>query len=296
LFQSGQGKVIFFNPGFEVSDAEKIDTPSIPESLFALQESFDADIKEFIDLGALGSDQTDRMSSMLFKMKESMAIMQLGPVMDNFKTADYHVAKKVLKMCQKFTPEKVERLIKEQPTPEFYSGTFLEYDIDFAEMPMTDYQKQAAFMQAWTMRMGGVDVPDEMLWEMSPYPISKSGMALVRQRAETAQAAQQQELEDKEKVNELLGAKAFGDIALGQERLSRIKYDAALSEERLAAAQEERYRSVLNEIRAVKEMDEIDMRNAQALLNIVRGVEEEQRLKAADTVVPQPAVTGDVNE
>lgn len=291
LFQTGQGKVVFFNPGFELSDAERIEPPSIPESLFALQESFDADIKDFVDLGALGSDQTDRMSATLFKMKQSMAIMQLGPIIENFNEADYLVHKKVLKMCQKFTPEKVERLIKQQPTPEFYSGSFLEYDIDFAEMPMTDYQKQAAFMQAWTMKMGGVDVPDEMLWEMSPYPVSKSGMALIKQRAEASQAAQQQEQEDKAKINELLEAKAFGDIALGQERISRVKYDAALSEERLAAAQEERSRGVLNEIRALKEMDEIDMRNAQALLNIVRGVEEEQRLKAADTIVPQPAVT-----
>lgn len=292
LFQTGQGKVVFFNPGFELSDAERIEPPTLPESLFALTDSFDADIKDFIDLGALGNDQTDRMSAMLFKMKQSMAIMQLGPIIDNFKEADYLLHKKVLKMCQKFTPEKVERLIKQQPTPEFYSGSFLEYDIDFAEMPMTDYQKQAAFMQAWTMKMGGVAVPDEMLWEMSPYPISKKGMELIRQQTEAAQAAQQQEQQDKAQVNELLQAKAFTDVALGQERLSRIKYDAALSEERLAAAQEERSRATMNEVRAMKELDELDINNAAKVLEMIRSIEEENRLASADTVVPQPAVSG----
>lgn len=292
LFQTGQGKVVFFNPGFEITDAERIDPPSIPEALFALQDSFDADIKDFIDLGALGNDQTDRMSAMLFKMKQSMAIMQLGPIMDNFREADYLLNKKVLKMIQKFTPEKVERLIKQEPTPEFYNGTFLEYDIDFVEYPMTDNQKQQAFMQAWSMKMGGVDVPDELLWELSPYPISKKGMQLIQQRAQAAEAQQQQEQEDKAQVNELLQAKAFTDVALGQERLSRIKYDAALSEERLAAAQEERSRGALNEVRAIKELDEIDINNAAKVLEMIRGIEEEQRLKQADTVVPQPAVTG----
>lgn len=292
LFQTGQGKVVFFNPGFEITDAERIDPPNIPEALFALQDSFDADIKDFVDLGALGNDQTDRMSAMLFKMKQSMAIMQLGPIMDNFKEADYLLSKKVLKLIQKFTPEKVERLIKQKPTNEFYNGTFLDYDIDFTEMPMTDYQKQSAFMQAWTMKMGGVDVPDELLWEMSPYPISKKGRELVQQRAEVAQAQKQQELQDKQQVNQLLQSKAFGDIALGEERLSRIKYDAALSEERLAAAQEERSRAGLNEVRAMKEMDEIDINNAGKILEMIRGIEEEQRFKSADTVVPQPAVTG----
>ena len=290
LFQTGQGKVVFFNPGFELSDAERIDPPSIPESLFQLQESFDADIKDFVDIGALGNDQTDRMSAMLFKMKQSMAIMQLGPIMDNFREADYLLNRKVLKMIQKFTPEKVERLIKRRPTPEFYQGSFLEYDINMIEAVMTDNQKQQAFMQAWSMKMGGVDVPDEMMWELSPYPISKKFMQVIEQRQQAAQEAQQQEVEDKQKINKLLQAKAFGDIALGEERLSRIKYDAALSEERLAAAQEERSRAVLNDIRAAKEFDEMDIKNAAKVLEIIRAVEEENRLAAADTVVPQPAI------
>lgn len=290
LFQTGQGKVIFFNPGFETSDAEKIDPPSIPESLFALQETFNEDMKDFIDLAALGNDQSDRMSAMLFKMKQSMAIMQLGPIMDNFKEADYLLNKKVLKMIQKFTPEKVELLIKQTPTPEFYNSSFLEYDIDFTEMPMTNYQKQAAFMQAWTMRASGVNVPDEILWENAPYPISKQGMQLIQERAQAAQAQQQQEAEDKKQVNELLQAKAFTDISLGKERLSRIKYDAALSEERLAAAQEERSRATLNEVRSMKEIDEMDLNNATKILNMLKVIEEENRLASANTVVPQPAI------
>lgn len=290
LFQTGQGKVIFFNPNFEVSDAERIDPPSVPESLFALQESFDADIKDFVDLGALGNDQTDRMSSMLFKMKQSMAIMQLGPIMDNFKEADYLLSKKVLKLIQKFTPEKVQRLIKEEPTPEFHNNTFLEYDVDLVEALMTDSQRQMAFMEAWSMKMGGVNVPDQMLWSLAPWPIDKKFSEEMEQQAQAAKAQQQQEMEDKKQVNELLQAKAFTDVSLGQERLSRIKYDAALSEERLAAAQEERSRSVLDEVRAAKEMQEIDINNAEKLLNIIRGVQEEQRLDAADTVVPQPAI------
>lgn len=299
LFQTGQGKVIFFNPGYEVSDAERIDPPNIPESLFAMQESFDADISSFVDLSAMGNDDSDRMSAMLFKMKQSMAAMQLGPIIENFKQADYLLHKKVLKMVQNFTPDKVERLIKQKPTPEFYNKTFLEYDIDFTEMPMTDYQKQTAFMQAWTMKMGGVNVPDEVLWEMSPYPISKKGMQLIREQAEAAAAQQKAELEDKARVNKLLEAKAFGDVALGEERISRIKYDAALSEERLAAAQEERARSVLDIVRASKEFEEMDanlhgkgVEHAEKILNMILAIEENQRMNAADTVVPQPAVTG----
>ena len=125
-------------------------------------------------------------------------------------------------------------------------------------------------------------------------------MEKLKAQEEAAQQQAKEEAEDKARVNALLEAKAFGDVALGEERLSRIKYDAALSEERLAAAQEERARSVLDIIRAGKEFEEMDAKrqgmgieHAHKILEIIRGVEEEQRLKAADTVVPQPAITGE---
>ncbi len=303
LFQSGQGKVVFFNPGFELTDAERIQPPSLPESLFQLQNSFDNDMKEMVDLGALGNDQTDRMSSVLYKMKQSMAIMQLGPITDNFREAQRLLSKKVLKMIQKYTPEKVERIIKSKPTNEFYNGSFLEYDVDIVEAVMTDTQKQWAFMQAWTMKMGGVAVPDEMLWDLSPFPIAKKFKQKLEAQSKMAEEEAKLEIEDRRRANKLLESKAFSDVALGEERLSRIKYDAALSEERLAAAQEERARGVLDIVRAGKEFQEMDLKqqgmgieHAERILNIIRGVEEEQRFASADTVVPQPAVTGSKGE
>lgn len=299
LFQSGQGKVIFTNPGYELSDVERINPPVIPESLFALSETFDKDMQEMVDIGNLNVEDTDRMSAVLFQMKQSLGMMGLGPIFDNLREFQYLLSKKVLKMIQKYTPEKVERTIKQTPTPEFYNNTFLEYDVDIVEAVMTDNQKQQAFLQAWTMKMGGVEVPTEMLYELSPFPIAKKFMEKLKAQEEAAAKQAQEEAEDKARVNKLLEAKAYGDMALGEERLSRIKYDAALSEERLAAAQEERARSVLDIVRAGKEFEEMDARkqgmgieHAERILNIIRGVEEEQRLKAADTVVPQPAVEG----
>ena len=297
LFQSGQGKVIFFNPGYEVGDAERIDAPTIPESLFALSDTFDKDMSDMVDLNSLTVDDTDRMSSVLFQMKQALGMMGLGPIFDNLKESQYLLSKKVLKMIQNYTPEKVQRIIKQTPTAEFYNKTFLEYDVDIVPAVMTATQKQQAFLQAWSMKAGGTAVPDEMLWELSPFPIQKKFMEKIEEQNEMAKKQQQSDLEDKARVNKLLEAKAYGDVALGEERLSRIKYDAALSEERLAAAQEERARSVLDIIRASKEFDEMDqnmhgrsIEHAERIINIIRGVEEEQRLKTADTVVPQPAI------
>lgn len=292
LFQSGQGKVVFFNPGFELGDAERIEAPTIPESLFALQDSFDKDMDDMVDIAQLATDIPDRMSGALFQMQQSTAMLGLGPIFDNLRESQYLLSKKVLKMIQQYTPEKVKRIIKQEPTAEFYSGTFLEYDVDIVAALMTDTQRQMAFLQAWSMHAGGVEVPKKVLWGLTPFPISKELRQEIEQESEQAKQAQQQDVEDKQQVNQFLQAKAFGDVALGEERLSRIKYDAALSEERLAAAQEERARSVLDIVRASKELQELDIGNAGKILEIIRAVEEEQRMKSAETVVPQPAVTG----
>ncbi len=291
LFQSGQGKVIFFNPNFELSDAERIDPPNIPESLFALQDSFDKDMADMVDISNMNIDDTDRMSAVLFQMKQQLGMMGLGPIFDNLRESQHILTHKVMKMVQNYTPEKVERIIKTKPTKEFYNKTFLDYDVNIVEAVRTDTQKQQAFLQAWTMKTAGVQVPDEMLWKLSPYPIEKEFMQKIEEQNKMAQEQQRQEMEDKKQVNELLQAKTFTDISLGQERLSRIKYDAALSEERLAAAQEERSRATLDEVRAAKEFQELDINNAERILNIIRGIEEEKRLASADTVVPQPAIT-----
>jgi len=289
LFQTGQGKVVYFNPGFELGDAERIEPPTIPESLFAMSEQYEKDFTDLVDMSNLVSDDTDRMSSVLYQMKQKMGTLGLGNIFENVYEAQQLLSRKVLKMIQNYTPEKVQRIIKQEPTPEFYNGTFLRYDVDVIETVMTASQKQMAFLQAWTMKMGGTNVPDEMLFSLSPFPIEKKFQEKMEAEAEAAKAQEQQELEDKKRVNNILEAKAFSDISLGEERLNRIKYDAALSEERLAAAQEERARSVLDLVRASKEFEGMDLDNALRILQMVKGIQEEQRLDAANTVVDQPA-------
>jgi hypothetical protein len=291
LFQTGQGKVIYFNPGFEITDAERIDPPSIPESLFALQEQFDKDMADIVDISNLSSDDTDRMSSVLFQMKQALGMMGLGNIFDHVREAQYLLSRKVLKMIQNYTPSKVQRIIKQDPTPEFINKTFLDYDVDIVESVMTDTQKQMAFLQWFTMKQAGVAVPDEMGMELAPMPVAKKYREQMQAQAEAQQQQAQQDAEDKQMVNKLLEAKAFTDVALGEERLSRIKYDAALSEERLAAAQEERARSVLDIVRAGKEFQDMDSKRAMQAVEMAKTLQEIQKLDAEDTIVPQPAVT-----
>jgi hypothetical protein len=259
--------------------------------LFALQEQFDKDMADIVDISNLSSDDTDRMSSVLFQMKQALGMMGLGNIFDHVREAQYLLSRKVLKMIQNYTPSKVQRIIKQDPTPEFINKTFLDYDVDIVESVMTDTQKQMAFLQWFTMKQAGVAVPDEMGMELAPMPVAKKYREQMQAQAEAQQQQAQQDAEDKQMVNKLLEAKAFTDVALGEERLSRIKYDAALSEERLAAAQEERARSVLDIVRAGKEFQDMDSKRAMQAVEMAKTLQEIQKLDAEDTIVPQPAVT-----
>lgn len=290
LFQTGQGKVIYFNPNFELGDAERIDPPNIPESLFALTEQFDKDMATILDIGNLSVDESDRMSSVLFQMKQAIAMLGLGGIFENFRETQEVLTRKVLKMIQRYTPAKVQMLINQEPTSEFYSSNFLKYKVNIVPALMTVTQKNMAFLQWFTMKQAGLDVPAEMGMELAPFPVAKKYMEKMEQQQKAAEEEAKVDREDRQRINNLLNAKAASDFALSEKRLNAIDYENALGEERLAAAQEERARSVLDIVRASKEFQEMDISNAARILDIIKGIQEEQRLDAAKTITEQDKV------
>jgi len=92
---------------------------------------------------------------------------------------------------------------------------------------------------------------------------------------------------------EAVTSKTDSDKALAAERLNKIQLDAALSAERIARADEDRTGGILNLIKAVKELDGIDLDNLQKKLELLRGLEggtsTQEAAKAAKKPEPQSA-------
>ncbi len=95
------------------------------------------------------------------------------------------------------------------------------------------------------------------------------------------------ELQKQEVMSHSINAKAESDKALAAERLNKIQLDAALSAERISRAEEDRTAGVLNLIKAVKEIEGLDvdalLKKVQILKTIEMGqmAQEQQSAPAA---------------
>ena len=74
-------------------------------------------------------------------------------------------------------------------------------------------------------------------------------------------------------------AETESDKALAAERINKIQLDAALSAERISRAEEDRTGGILNLIKAVKELDGIDIENLQRKLILLREIEAQQTIR-----------------
>ena len=74
--------------------------------------------------------------------------------------------------------------------------------------------------------------------------------------------------EQQARIN-LSNARATADEGLGIERLSRIAENKALANERKAEASKDREQALLNRIKALKELDDIDISQMRTLIEII---------------------------
>ncbi|MCH7893399.1 MAG: hypothetical protein IH907_02675, partial [Proteobacteria bacterium] len=161
LFQSSQGKVIWRNQDAPPGSIEKIPPAQIPPSMFQLQQQFDADIKEIagVNDAAFGVMESGNESGVLTMLRQGAALTNLQDVFDNLRFSQKHMSKLALKLIQGWTPEKIQRIINDQPTQEFYNKDFTKYDCVVQEGILTDTQRQVFFRQMVDLKQLGEPMP-----------------------------------------------------------------------------------------------------------------------------------------
>lgn len=289
LYKSGQGQVVWLKPEAQMTDAERLTPPDIPTSMFQLEQEFEKDLFEMLGLSPenVGMAENDKIETagVLAKARQAAGWIPMQDVFDGLRESQKLLGKKTLKMMQmNYTAEKIRLITKKEPTPEFYSKAFARYDIVVEEGVLTDTQKQAQFIQLMALKTMGIPVPDHLIIKNSNLNNKKELEEMLSQQAQAA--AQQQELAQQVELHRFQ-AETEADKALAAERVNKIGLDAALSAERIARAEEDRTSGVLNLIKAVKELDGMDLDNLAKKLEILRAMEGEQSEKEKK---PEPKV------
>lgn len=98
----------------------------------------------------------------------------------------------------------------------------------------------------------------------------------------------QLQMQNQETVTRAVDAKAKSDEALAAERINKVGLDAALSAERISRAEEDQTAGALNLIKAIKELEGLDISNLMQKIQILKEIQGKRRAVKACGVTDCP--------
>jgi hypothetical protein len=264
LMQAGQGRQIVVNDGFDVNaDVREISPPNIPPGYLQYQDIIDKNIMEIPgasdELLGLSSTGDSQVSGKLAEVRSSNGLKGNRGIFDNLEQAKKYVGSLVLECIQKnYQPGKIYRITGKEPTEEFFSGQFGEYDCAIKQAVKTVTQREAYYYQLLQLVSLGAPIPWEDVMEAAPLQGKIDLLEKMAQRRES-QEKQQQKMEEMEEIQKQLELSHIDqNTALAEERRARVLADIGLAKERISEQDQNYARALLDNARTVKEIQDID--------------------------------------
>jgi hypothetical protein len=218
----------------------------------------------------------------------------LQGVYDKLDRSCKQLGRLMIKLTQNnFTPGKVQQIIKEQPTEEFYHKNFSKYDCAVEEGSYTTTQRQNQFITLIKLREIGVPIPDSALMEATTIQdktkIIKQIQQTQQQAAQAQQQQQQLQMQELQAQSQMAQARAAADHGLAIERASKVETNMASAEERKHEAAKEDNVALLNLVKSLHEIDSIKIEHIKELLTMANELkaQETAQLEASQQAMPQ---------
>lgn len=283
VFLQGQGRGLALKASAQPGDVTPIQPPRIDPSMIQLSELLAAEISQIsgVNEELLGSAQDDK-AGVLSMLRQGAGLTTLQSLFDNLNRAQKMLGDIQIDLIQaNWTPGKVQRVIAEEPTEQFYNRAFGKYDAIVEEGLNTSTQRQMQFAQLLQLREMGIPVPADVLIKNSTLQNKQELTdAISAQEQGQQQQAQQQaqiQIEVLKAQIEDLKARAMANEGLGYERASRVTENQALAVERIAAAQKDRDMGTLDKVKAAKELTDMDLGHLERALNILKMIQEKDK-------------------
>jgi len=282
LHKTGQGQVIWRKKGSTPEDLVKMTPATIPQGFFEMNTQLNnlTQMISGVNEEMLGA-ATDDKAGILGMLRQGAGLLTLRTLFDQLDVSQSLLGRIRMKIMQNnFTPAKVERVLAEDPTREFYDRDFGTYDTAVEEGFNTSTQRQLEFAQLLHMKEVGIAIPEGRLIQAATIQNKDEIIQEMQQEAQQAQQVEQQAAqalqEEQAARTNLANARAVADQGLGMERVSRIQENQQLAVERRAEAHKDIAQANLNRIKGLKELEEIDINQIERLLSIAKMLEQEK--------------------
>lgn len=285
LQQSGQNKLIGVDPENAPQGLDSVQElrggGSNPE-LIQYQQVLDqlsltlSNVNESV----LGVDEkgNTQISGRLAEVRIAQGLRGNRKIFDNVETTQQVLGGLVLRAIQEhYPPGKVERILAEKPTEQFYEREFEQYDAVIKQGVRSKSQKDAYYYELVNLKKDGiVDVPQSAIVDA----LSMAGLSDLQEimkgndEAQAKAAAQAQEVVEKQM--QLMDAQIEEKLGLAKERNSRTISNLALKDERESEAQENIANATLERAKAITEIAKLKEDRILQVLQFVNQLEQQE--------------------
>ena len=285
LQQSGQNKIIGIDPENApqgMDSVQQLNGGGANPALIQYQQVLDQLTLTLSNVteSALGIDEkgNTQVSGKLAQVRIAQGLRGNRKIFDNVETSQKVLGGLILKAIQAhYPPGKVERILAEKPTEQFYESEFEQYDATIKQGVRSASQKDAYYYELLTLKRDGiVDVPQsEIIRALSMAGLSDLEEAIMKQeQAAAAQSAQVEEIK-KAQLDVLLATKEE-KLGLAQERRSRVISNLALKDERESESQQNIAQAALDRAKAITEIASMNESRVMQVLKVINEIERQE--------------------
>lgn len=285
LQQSGQSKVIGVDPENNpagLAAVEQLRGGGANPALIEYQKVLDQLTLTLsnVNESSMGIDEkgNTQISGRLAQVRIAQGLRGNRKIFDNVETAQQVLGGLILTTLQThYPPGKVERILAEKPTPQFYEKEFEQYDAIIKEGIRSQSQKDAYYYELVNLKKEGiVNVPQaEIVKALSTSGVTDLQKALqaqdqmIAQDAAIARQTQQKQIE-------LLDATKEEKLGLAKERNARVISDLALKDERESEAQQNIAQAALDRAKTITEIAGMRDDRILKVLEFVNALEQQE--------------------
>jgi hypothetical protein len=235
-----------------------------------------------VNESSMGIDEkgNTQISGRLAQVRIAQGLRGNRKIMDNVEQAQEIIGGLCLKAMQvHYPPGKVERILAERPTEQFYEQEFEQYDAVIKEGVRSKSQKDAYYYELVNLKRDGiVDVPQaEIVRALSMSGLSDLEEAMAKQDQMLSQKAAQESAINKAQMDLLIATKEEKE-GLAFERQTRGIGNLALKDERESEAQQNIAQAALDRAKAITEIAKM---NENRIIEVLRFVNEIEQQEAA---------------
>ena len=286
--QAGQGKGIALKQDAQMTDVEKIQPATIDPSVVQLSDIMAKLLPQIsgVNEELLGS-ATDDKAGILSMLRQGAGLTTLQMLFDNLDHSQKQLGKIRFELMRlNWTPGHIKQIIGEEPTDFFYRKEFGKYDIAIEEGFNTTTQKQMQFAQLLQLRELGVPITPEDLIEAATLQNKTQLVENMQKQQQKAQQLQEQQAQAQMQLQQsqaqLAQARAMADMGLYNERTSRVEENRALAIAKLHEANKFDEQAVLDKIKAVKELEMLDLAHIEKLVNMLNSLKASEDIQSME--------------